>query len=320
MYDNLEVFVLTYNRASLLKDTLKSICEQNAKGFDLIVLDNASTDNTAAVVAQIAADYPERNVKICTCEQNINATENSYRAKELASKEWLMLFHDDDIMHPDYIKNAMDLLAKTPNAVMASCDYLPLEHPDDKNWENFGPDAYFVDAKGFCALLFGYIMHNFASTIYKTEFFKKYNFDNETYGKIADRPFMFEFSKNGKHVILKDKYIRYRIHPGQDSNTLHTGPFAHEWFALMNLYKSIMTNSWLNKYGITYNAFIHYQLKLGYHWMGAVNTKISYKEFKKQAAQAKVIRSFEKYKLFEFLYKLPRKICTDLFYRNKLEF
>ena len=43
---NLDVFVLTYNRAEYLRIMLDGLCTQTAKGFKIKILNNCSTDNT----------------------------------------------------------------------------------------------------------------------------------------------------------------------------------------------------------------------------------------------------------------------------------
>jgi len=44
------VMVLTFNRSKLLKETIDSILNQTFKDFEIIVVDNYSTDNTEEVV------------------------------------------------------------------------------------------------------------------------------------------------------------------------------------------------------------------------------------------------------------------------------
>lgn len=309
MCDNLEIFVLTYNRAAMLKESLKSICEQTASGFDIIVLDNASTDNSRAVVEDIQQQYPGRNIEFISLEKNIGGMGNFKRARLMAQKKWAMLFHDDDLIHPEYIKNAMGLLSKHPDAVMASCTFKQYEHPDANNWGNFPGGYYIGDVKYFAALMFGSLLHNFASTIYKSSLLQATEPKNELYGKISDRPYLLEVAKHGKSIVLKDAYIRYRNHPGQDTNTFDTGPFAPEWFAFLNCYKDIMGNSWFDKYGILYNLFVQSKLKMGYYWIKGVNSQMPFKQFKKMAVENKIIRKFEEPKLVEKLCK----VCSSIF-------
>jgi glycosyltransferase involved in cell wall biosynthesis len=309
MYDNLEVFITTYSRAQMLNKTLISICEQSAVGFDIIIVDNASTDETKDIVENVVLKYPERNITFVPSEINIGGTNNINRARMMAKKQWAMLFHDDDLMHPEYIKTAMDLLKQNPDAAMASCTYTPSPEPTMENWETFSNQANIAAVKDFAALMFTGTAQNFASTIYKTELMQTGEIKNKIYGKMWDRPFMLDLAKSGKTIILKDPYIRYRVHEGQDTNTSESGPFAPEYFALLNCYKEILGNNWLNKYGKIYNSFIHAQLKIGYRWMKSVNEKMTFKEFKKQAAESDVIKNCETLKIVEKIYKIIGYFC-----------
>lgn len=312
-YNNLEVFILTYNRAELFAQTLETICRQSVFGFDIIVVDNASVDNTGQVVDEFKQKYLQRNIVFASCEKNTGNEENFNRARQMAKKEWAMIFHDDDLVHPDYIKTAMDLLEKTPAAVTASCTYMPCESPADGNWEKFSSKAYIGDGKEFASLLFRGVTQNFASTIYKTEFLKLAEIKNNIFGKMWDRPFMMDVAKNGRNILLKDPYIRYRIHSGQDTNNSLTGPFEHEYVALMDNYKSILGGSWFNRYGFIYNSFIHLQLRMGFYWIHNTRSKKGFGEFKNLAAEKNVIRKFEKYRLVEKLYQIPRFLCKFAF-------
>lgn len=108
-YKNLDVFVLTYNRAEYLKIMLDSLCTQTATGFNIKVLNNCSTDNTIEVVKDIQKKHPERNIQIITNEKNLGNAGNFKRSQELANNEYTAIFHDDDAIHPEYIETAMEI-------------------------------------------------------------------------------------------------------------------------------------------------------------------------------------------------------------------
>jgi len=318
MYDNLEVFITTYNRAEMLKETLKTICEQTAGGFDILIMDNASTDHTRDVVEEMKKQYPKRNITFVGAEENVGGVNNLNKSRLMAKKEWAMIFHDDDLMHPDYVKAAMDLLKQNPDAVMASCTYVASYNPESNNWENFPKNmntaAYVVDVKDFAALLFGGLTHNFASTIYKTSLLREQKIKDDLYGKMWDRPFMLDVATHGKTVILKDPYVKYRLHSGQDTTSANSGPFAREWFVLLNNYKDILGNSWFNKYGFVYQSFVHSQLRVGYHWMAGVKSEMEFKEFKKDAAKNAVISESEVFKICELFSNFTGAICKKILY------
>lgn len=78
---------------------------QSARVNEIIVLDNESSDNTEYVVNS----YANRGVKYIKTK---GFWKNYYKAKEIANKKSMMLFHDVDIVHPKYLKNIIIFIKK----------------------------------------------------------------------------------------------------------------------------------------------------------------------------------------------------------------
>ena len=94
--DDIQIFVTSHNRASLLKETLQSILAQTVPIKNITVLDNESTDNTAEIVLQLK----DRGVHYVHTTGFLG---NFKKAQELVSRPYCMLFHDDDLLHPAYL-------------------------------------------------------------------------------------------------------------------------------------------------------------------------------------------------------------------------
>jgi glycosyltransferase involved in cell wall biosynthesis len=113
----LNVAVLTYNRPQMLRQTLDSILAQDFPDFRVIVLDNASTDDTPQVVQSYverdARVRHERNVK------NIGMMRNWNRAFARNRSPFICVFHDDDIMLPGFLAKTVAALERYPSAGFA---------------------------------------------------------------------------------------------------------------------------------------------------------------------------------------------------------
>ncbi|MBO7612149.1 MAG: glycosyltransferase family 2 protein [Elusimicrobia bacterium] len=94
MLDNLEIFIITYNRIEKLGYTLNRILEGPIKNYDIKILDNCSDDGTK----EFCEDFIEKhdNFKYVRNKINIGLSGNIIRAMELASKKWLWILCDDD--------------------------------------------------------------------------------------------------------------------------------------------------------------------------------------------------------------------------------
>lgn len=279
---DLEVFVMTHNRAPFLQETLISICNQRAPGFRIIVLDNGSTDNTPDIVN----GFKSYGVELCRNEQKTPVFENFNRAKALASRSWAMVFHDDDLMHPDYIGAAMNLISRHDDIVLAGSAYTSEDNPRNDFWPDLNDEILqYHNASDFAALLYRGFPYHFASTIYKTDLFKSTPIEDSIYGKIADRPFLFDIAGRGITFVFKNAYIKYRLHPGQDHINCKTGPFVDQVIALNRKYRYLLGGSPFTRTGRTFFSYNYKYLRDCYWWIGKNNISITQNEFMRDAVK-----------------------------------
>jgi glycosyltransferase involved in cell wall biosynthesis len=99
------VVVCTYNRANMLRDTLASLFMLATDGqftYEILVVDNASTDNTSTVIQEAAqaSPVPLRGV----LEPNPGVSFARNRGIAEAKTPWIAFFDDDQIAHPQWLK------------------------------------------------------------------------------------------------------------------------------------------------------------------------------------------------------------------------
>src|SRR5262245_4382488 len=100
------VAIPTYNRAGLLKDALASTLGQDYPNLRVIVVDNASSDNTEAVVRS----FGDSRVAYVRNDTNLGPTRNLNRAIELNSSPYLNVLMDDDILLPGFVSESVKIL------------------------------------------------------------------------------------------------------------------------------------------------------------------------------------------------------------------
>lgn len=90
----------TYNRADgYLREALASALAQTYERLEILVADNASDDDTAAVVRELGGD----RVRYHRHERNLGSQGNYNSIVEMATGEYLLLLHDDDRVDPDFV-------------------------------------------------------------------------------------------------------------------------------------------------------------------------------------------------------------------------
>lgn len=264
--DNIEVFILTYNRMFFLKDAVKSLLNQSIGDVDITVMDNGSTDETEAEILEMTKFHS--NLHYNKKKQNVSQSQNFLDAISLAQKDYIMIFHDDDIIHPDYLKSAISALNKYPNASIISTCYKEYSNPTNDNWKKVSKLFYYCPTKNdFVDYLCYQQKFAYCSTIYKTENLKRFLSDMpklSQFGKMGDKPLVIEsMQANDDAIILKDRhFLRYRVHAGQDTQS--SGPYYNEIIEFNKYYKNYMKRNW---YSYFLFSLINYkQLKSGYVW------------------------------------------------------
>ncbi len=113
----LSVALPVRNGANYLAAALDSILAQDCRDFDLFVSDNASTDETPAILAEYAARDPR--VKASRCAALISQQANMNRAVALADTPWVKLFCHDDLMLPDCLARLSAAIAQVADSNVA---------------------------------------------------------------------------------------------------------------------------------------------------------------------------------------------------------
>lgn len=247
---DIDIFILSYNRGKFLLETIQCLLNQSIGAIEMTVLDNASIGETAEIIDRIN----EKRVKIIVNKENIGGLNNFKKAQALSSKEWTIIFHDDDLIHPEYIEEVLNILNKNTEITIVAALTELNEFPHENKWKNpiLGKVVVYKNTGQFAKALFKGLPVPFCSIVYKTKFLKKAKLRQEVYGKIADRPFLFDSINNGQIAVLKNFFIQSRVHINRDSSDFLTGPFVDQWISLVEKYRDIMGDSIFTSNGRTF--------------------------------------------------------------------
>jgi glycosyltransferase involved in cell wall biosynthesis len=105
------VGIPTFNRSKMLVESIRSVLAQSYKEFQLVVSDNASTDDTADVVRS----FGDERIVYSRSESNIGLTPNFNRVIELSRTPYVAILSDDDLLYPDYLRSTVAALESHPN-------------------------------------------------------------------------------------------------------------------------------------------------------------------------------------------------------------
>ncbi|MGA2668939.1 MAG: glycosyltransferase [Ignavibacteria bacterium] len=101
----ISVIIPTYNRASLISESIDSVLYQTYKDFDLIIVDDGSTDNTKEIISR----YDDPRVKYEYRENRGVSAARNYGA-EMTSADYIIFLDSDDILLENSLEKFVNCL------------------------------------------------------------------------------------------------------------------------------------------------------------------------------------------------------------------
>lgn len=109
---SLTVIITTYKRPLLLRRALESVLDQSFVDFRVCVYDNASGDETGAVVSE----FRDGRIEYHCHEENIGMMSNYQFAFQRVTTPYFCFLSDDDFLLPGFYESAMAELLQVPEA------------------------------------------------------------------------------------------------------------------------------------------------------------------------------------------------------------
>ena len=116
----LSVVVANYNQAQYLPVTFEELENQSVRPLEVIVVDDASTDNSRAVVENFAVAHPY--VRLVRQAENLGVNATFNRGLEEAKGDCVYFFSADDHVTPDFAETYLSFLARHPGAAFCFSD------------------------------------------------------------------------------------------------------------------------------------------------------------------------------------------------------
>ena len=203
----ISVLVTSYNREDTLAASLESVLASAFGDFEVLVLDNRSTDGSVAVAERIARG--DRRVRVVVNESNLGQFGNRNRAAELARAPFLKYHDSDDLMYPHGLGLMLGLLEAEPSAA-------------------FGLSSGLAWAGGPCPMLLtprlayereflgrGMFHCGPAGALFRTEAFRRLG-GFEDHGAASYYLFWLRACREHSVLLLPADLFWYRIHAGQE--------------------------------------------------------------------------------------------------------
>lgn len=213
MCPKISVLIPVYNTAEeYLRDAIESILNQTYGDFELIILNDGSTNNCEDVIKS----YSDERIKYYKNEANLGLSKTRNNLHELANCEFIAYMDSDDISDKTRLEKQINFLEKNPdvNIIGTNCEKFPkysvdnyfISHQDIKN-------SFLFRGCGFCS----------ASAMIKKRILDetKIKYD-ENIVSAEDYTFWLELIDSATFANIPEVLYRYRWHEGNISRSKTT--------------------------------------------------------------------------------------------------
>ncbi len=198
------VLMTAYNREQYIAEAIESVLASTYKNFELIIVDDCSTDNTVAISRKYEAQ--DERISVYVNEKNLGQFPNRNKASEYANGKYIYYADSDDSLMPDGLQRLVDAMERNP-----SCSFAMYVHGistlEIKESKEAIHDHFFVKP---------FLNTGPGGTILTRLFFEKIGRYPIEYGIPSDMYFNLKTACKSPVLLIPFTFMNYRIHDAQE--------------------------------------------------------------------------------------------------------
>lgn len=244
------VVIPTHNRSKLLKRAIESVLSQTFEDFELIIVDDHSTDNTVAV----ANSFSDPRIRCVINHRTKGACGARNVGIFLAKGEWVALLDDDDVWLPDKLKfqyERMQGMEQTVGLVCTDFAIFKEKGQKPKIYKN-RPSGWVVDK-----LLYGGEIGCLSSVCIRTEVLKAINGFDERFKSNQDQDLWFRVAEVSKFAYVPKTLVCFMQDNRKDRIGSNFKGKLEGWIMLRDKHLALIDKSLRLRYRFESNIFTY---------------------------------------------------------------
>ena len=246
------VLIPTYNRATYLKIALDSVLKQNFTDFEILVLDNCSTDDTKSLLQS----YDDVRIRYIQNARNLGIIRNHNKGLSLAKGKYIHVFSDDDIMIDNTcLATTIAIMEQYPTVGIVHTDISIINEMGQvvgENWASSHPSWEYIKANPLLPKATAYrILYdemnfiNMPTVLLRREFIDKYNleFSNQLH-YLLDWGLWLQLALVSDVYFVEKKLVAYRVHSKNITKSMINDSYYLELLSIKTGLASLFSNEY----------------------------------------------------------------------------
>lgn len=230
-----------YNGEEHVTDSIRSIMSQTYQNWELIIVNDCSTDNTLQICEKIAEE--DDRVRIISNGQNLKLPNSLNSGFNIATGDYYTWTSDDNMYRPEAIEILVNRLQQNPDAVMVYSDYTNIDVNGKVIGEVKLQDPEYLVTGNVCGACF----------IYTAEIAKVVGKYDANLFLAEDYDYWMRIYRYGKIVHVTDSLYLYRRHAGSLTETKKASICEQTYKAIEKNFLPLYVDA--KEHGLTYDFF-----------------------------------------------------------------
>ena len=297
----ISVIIPVFNREKYIKEAINSILEQTIQDFEIIVVDDASTDCTLQQVEQIG----DKRINILKNEEHLGVSLSRNRGLQIARGEYVAYMDSDDISHPSRFEKQINYLKANPDVQACGC------------WlQCFGKSSHIIKHKETheeiqAQLLLKNSMSLGATTIEKAAFDQILFDKNKLH--VEDYEYWVQAAWNCRLANLQEVLYYYRTHEEQVSSLFLEVQREQDISIKLDLFKKI------DKELVEKNSTKITEVIFSQHPLDSERCQFFFDFLSLMKERNKQSKAFDQKQLEKNIDVLKNKFVFDIYFTNSRE-
>jgi len=204
MDPSISVIIPCFNTGHYLKEALFSVVNQTFTNWEVIIVDDGSTDNTR----DIAAEFKDSRIQyIFQKNRGLSAARNT--GIRAATSEYIALLDADDIWKINYLEKMINVLNDHSEEIACYCGFIYI----DPEGNQIGmPQLRVVPTNKFSKVILKQNWLIPSSVIFRRQVIDEVGFFDESLHAVEDWDMWMKMSTKGSFVCVPQYLVKYRLH------------------------------------------------------------------------------------------------------------
>jgi len=206
------VLMAVHNGERHLEESIGSVLAQTFEDFELLVVDDASTDATA----QILAGHADSRLRVLRNERNLGLTRSLNRGLAESRGDYVARQDADDVSEPERLKRQAAFLDESPGTIFVASAYVRIREDGSVIAVRSVP----LDATGIRWRLLFLNAFAHSSMMFRKQAAERFGGFREDFAFAQDYDLWSQFAFTGAVAALPDPLVRYREAEGSMTATI----------------------------------------------------------------------------------------------------